>query len=54
MPVVYTEKLSFEQTPIEEVAIAPRSRDDIPAALKGVQHLYCNVPLREQVFALLE
>ena len=54
MRVVYTEQLSFEQTPIEEVAIAPRSRDDIPAALRAIQHLYSNVPLREQVFTLLE
>ena len=54
MRVVYTEQLSFEQTPIEEVEIDPGSRDDIPAALKGIQHLYCNVPLRERVFTLLE
>ena len=54
MRVVYTEQLSFEQTPIEEVELDPRSRDDIPAALKGIQHLYSNVPLRERVFTLLE
>ena len=54
MRVVYTEQLSFEQTPIEEVAIDPRSRDDIPAALRAIQHLYSNVPLREQVFTLIE
>ena len=54
MRVVYTEQLSFEQTPIEEVAIDPRSRDDIPAALRAIQHLYSYVPLREQVFTLLE
>ena len=54
MRIVYTEQLSFDQVPIDEVEIDPGSRDDIPAVLKGIQCLYSNVSLRERVFALLE
>ena len=31
-----------------------RSRDDIPAILKGIQQLYANLPLRQQIFVLLD
>ena len=54
MRVVYSEQLSFDQVPIEEVVIDSSSRDDIPAVLKAIQYLYANPPLREKVFALLE
>jgi len=51
-----TESAQFElgATPIEEIVINAKSRDDIPALLKGLQHLYTNPELRHQVFALLE
>ena len=39
---------------IEQVHINPKSRDDIPALLIGLRHLYVTPELREQVFALLE
>ena len=51
---VYTEQLSVDQVPIDYVAIDPARCHDISAVLKGFQHLYGNVPLRERVFALIE
>ena len=31
-----------------------RCRDDIPAVLKGIQYIYCNLELRKRIFDLLE
>ena len=39
---------------IGQIHINPKSRDDIPALLIGLQHLYVTPELREQVFALLD
>jgi hypothetical protein len=39
---------------IAEIVISPRSRDDIPAVLKGLQYIYINTNIRTKVFALLE
>ena len=39
---------------IEDIAIDPVCRDDIPAVLRGIQHLYCDEALRRQVFDLLD
>lgn len=54
MRLVHNPQLAFGQVPIEELVIDPRSRDDIPAVLKGIQQLYGNRALREQIFAVLE
>ena len=35
------------QASIEEIWINPKSRDDIPAVLKGLQHIWCDEALRE-------
>ena len=42
------------QIPIEEIEFNPRSRDDIPAVVQGIQFLYCNLELRCKVLDLLE
>ncbi len=39
---------------ISEIVINPKSRDDIPALLRGLRHLYLNEPLCVEMFALLE
>lgn len=44
----------FGQVDIAEIKIDPRSRDDIPALLKGLQHLYIHDDIRQKVFAILE
>ena len=35
-------------------AIDPKSRDDIPQILRGLQHLYRDASLRAKLFQLLE
>ena len=40
--------------PIEDLLLDARSLDDIAAILEGIQQLYGNVPLRQQIFALLD
>ena len=39
---------------IEDIKLDPKSRDDIPAILLGLQHIYADVDLRARLFALLE
>ena len=36
--------------PVEKVWINPKSRDDIPAVLKGLQHIWCDEALRARLF----
>lgn len=42
------------ETDIGQIEFDPKSRDDIPALLRGLQHLYVTAELREEVFALLQ
>ena len=39
---------------IEDIRLDPKSRDDIPALLLGLQHLYIHESTRRALFALLE
>ena len=39
---------------IADIVINPKSRDDIPALLIGLKHLYMNEQIRAKVFALLD
>ena len=54
MRIVHDSHIALGQIPIPEIEIDPGSHDDIPAVLKGIQHIYCDEPLRESVFDLLE
>ena len=47
-------QLTLGSIGIEEIRLDPKSRDDIPAILLGLQHLYADVDLRARLFALLE
>jgi hypothetical protein len=38
---------------IANIKFDPRSRDEIPKLLKGLQAIYCNNELRKQVFEAL-
>lgn len=42
------------QVEIANIQFDARSRDDIPAVLKGLQYIYVTEPVRVKVFALLE
>ncbi len=40
-------------TPIEQIELNPKSRDDTPAVLRGLQSLYVDKDVREQVLEIL-
>ena len=44
----------LNEDPIEKVWINPKSRDDIPAVLKGLQHIWGDEALRARLFVLLD
>ena len=52
MREVQKRQLQFGQIPVDKVWLDPKSRDDIPAVLKGLQHLYKEK--QEDLFMLLE
>jgi len=54
MRVIQNEQMQIGEVDISQIKFDPRSRDDIPKILKGLQHLYVNTELREKIFELLE
>jgi len=54
MRVVQNAQMQIGEVDISKIKFDPRSRDDIPKILQGLQYLYVNVELRERIFALLE
>ncbi len=54
MRMVQNPQMRIGEVDITQIKFDPRSRDDIPKILKGLQHLYLNLPLRTQIFHLLE
>ena len=52
MREVQKRQFQFGQVAIEAIWLDPKSRDDIPAVLKGLQHLHKE--RREELFSLLE
>ena len=54
MRVVQNSQMRLGELAIAEIRIDPRSRDDIPAVLRGLQEIYTHDEKREQLFALLE
>ena len=54
MREIHRRQFQLGQVPIDKIRIDPKSRDDIPAVLKGLQHLWCDEALRERLFALLD
>ena len=40
MREVHRRQFEFGQVPVEKIWIDPKSRDDIPAVLKGLQHIW--------------
>ena len=54
MRCVQNAQMALGQIPIADIQFDASSRDDIPAVLRGLQHLYCDDELRQQVFDLLE
>lgn len=54
MRVVKQQQSRFGQVAIADIQFNARSRDDVPAVLKGLQYIYVTEAVREKVFALLE
>ena len=54
MRAVQNQQMILGEVDIAQIKFDPRSRDDIPKVLRGLQHLYMNQALRQQIFALLE
>ena len=54
MREVHRSQFQLGQVAIEEIWINPKSRDDIPAVLKGLQQIWCDEELRERLFGLLD
>ena len=54
MRVVQNTQMQIGEVDISQIKFDPKSRDDIPKILRGLQHLYMNLPLRTKIFQLLE
>jgi hypothetical protein len=46
-------QMKFGEVDIAKIEFDARSRDEIPKLLMGLQEIYCNRNVREQVFAVL-
>lgn len=46
--------MQIGEVDISQIKFNPKSRDDIPQVLKGLQYIYVNTAVREEVFTLLE
>lgn len=54
MRVVQNPQMQIGEVDISQIKFNLKSRDDIPKILRGLQHVYMDVALREKIFALLE
>jgi transposase, IS5 family len=54
MRVVKNPQMQFGEVDISEIKFNPKSRDDIPKILKGLQFIYINESVRKEIFNILE
>jgi len=54
MRTVIQPQMQFGQVDISTIVFNPKSRDDIPQLLRGLQYIYTNAALRERVFTILQ
>jgi hypothetical protein len=54
MRTVINSQIMFGQIDISAIVFNPKSRDDIPKLLRGLQEIYTNIELRQRVFSILE
>lgn len=54
MRTITRKQMKIGQVSIADIRFDPRSRDEIPQLLRGLQYIFCTPELREKVFALLE
>ncbi len=53
MRKVINAQIVFGQTAISAIRIGPKSRDDIPRLMRGLQHIYTQPELRERIISIL-
>ena len=53
MRKVENSQMEFGEIAIDEIHIEVKSRDDIPAVFKGIQHMHTYPQLHQRIFALL-
>lgn len=46
--------MQIGEVDISKVEFDPKSRDEMPQLLKGLQYIYTNLLTREEIFSLLE
>ncbi len=51
---VIVPQMKLGELAIADIKLDPKSRDDIPKILRGLQHIYTTPELREPIFAILE
>jgi transposase, IS5 family len=51
---VINSQLRFGEVNIADIQVDPKSRDDIPQILRGLQYIYTTPDIRDQVFKILE
>ncbi len=54
MRKIENSQMEFGEIAIGKIDIDAKSRDDIPALLKGIQHIYTQPQIREKIFSLLQ
>ncbi len=54
MEKIQGRQLQLGEVDVSVVDLNPKSRDDIPMVLRGLQHLYVNPETRERLFDLLD
>ena len=54
MRVVRKSQFELGQVPIDQIQFKSKSRDDVPAVLRGLQHLYCDPLTRKKIFEILK
>ena len=53
MRTVHDPQMKFGEVDIAAIELDPKSRDDIPPILSGLQYIYSTVELRSAVFKIL-
>ena len=53
MRVPQNEQMTIGEVDISNIRFDPKSRDDIPKILRGLQFIYTHLPLRTSIFELL-
>lgn len=54
MRVIQNPQLQLGEVDISKIQFDPKSRDEMPQVLRGLQHIYINRPLYEEITQLLE